>query len=795
MSLPYMSDKSMMRDVVRRQFGGLNNNLAAQDGEITWMQNMSSREFPLLCPRDRRGLTRTLTSPKGIGAQDEPFWAANGKFYYAGEEKGTVDAATEKQFAVIGSRVIIFPDKKYYDTRVDKMGDMGDKFGNMELSQSFEGLSFKNGEISGVPAESNPLYAEAAAEEFSAGDAVTISGCTIHPENNKTAIVREVDGDYLRFYEGTFVLDTTLQYTVGIGGLPAGTYHFEEGQFSTYNSQTFSGVSFQNGTLGGVAKRANTIYKAGAAWQFSAGETIVVTGCTTHPANNKTAVIREVDGDYLRFDEDTWTLDGELVYTVAGEPLAAGNNHGQYWFSKGEFNIVLSHEGSIWAYDSFPVGSTLTWDEANSRIIGVKNNADHTVVYKAVSPGQTGDYLEFVTVPVNYSESGSITVASASATISEGATLTWNGASLDVDDNGSTYQLPVTAGDAGTYLVFAEIPTDYTESAEVTVARSVPDLDYICVNENRLWGCKGDTIYASALGDPFNFNVFDGLSTDSWQSDTTDAGDFTGCISYQGYPIFFKEDSLYKVQGDGATNFAWTRTSRFGVKAGSHKSLAVAGETLFYLSRVGVCAYQGGMPTVVSDPLGVNTKWESGVAGSDGLRYYVDLYDGTAHSLYVFDTRYRAWHREDASQALGFAFWDGGLHMLCTDGKLWRMDGSSGTRETSLAWEVIFADSVNFYETSESGSERKKGPLRMLIRAALANNVTVTVKISYDDGDDMTVGTLAGGGKKQTYVLPMILRRCDHYRLRLEGNGEAVIYSMSTERYNGSVFQGTGTVN
>lgn len=781
MSLPYMSDRSMFRDVVRRQFGGLNNNLAAQDGEITWMTNMSAKEFPLLCPRDRRGLERTLTKPRGIGAQDDPFWVANGKFYYAGEDKGTVDPNTEKQFAVIGGKVIIFPDKKYYDKNVDTMGTMGSKFGSMALSKSISGLEFKNGEITGVPAEANTLYKSGAAWEFSAGDAVTISGCTVHPENNKTAIVREVSGDYLRFSEGTFELDRTLQYTAPTGGLPNGTYHFEEGQFSVGQAQDLDWIKFQNGSLGGVPKYANTIYgSVNWADTFSVGQTVRISGCDIHEENNKTAVIREISGGYLRFDEGTFTLNTQLQYTVP----AGGLSTGDYWFVRGTFTLI----------NACAADTVLYYDEERDEILVLypDESSERVEVYAGVS----GTRLSFVRTPVAYTESGDFSVSLHDPIVEEGTTLTWNGSSLTAETmGGTTYDVPVTEGSAGIHLVFSETPADYTETATVTVKRDVPDLDYICVNENRLWGCKGDTIYASALGDPFNFNVFDGLNTDSWQSDTTDAGDFTACISYMGYPIFFKEDSIYKIQGDGATNFSWTRTSRFGVKAGSHKSLAVAGETLFYLSRVGVCAYQGGMPTVVSDPLGVNTKWTSGVAGSDGLRYYVDLYDGTAHSLYVFDTRYRAWHREDASQALGFAFWDGGLHMLCTDGKLWRMDGSSGTRETSLAWEVIFADSVNFYETSESGSERKKGPLRMLIRAALANNVTVTVKLSYDDGDNMTVGTLAGAEKKQTYLLPLILRRCDYYRLSLEGNGEAVIYSMSMERYNGSEFQGTGSVN
>lgn len=609
-----------MRPVVRTQFRGLNNNLSAQDGEIVWMENMSSREYPLLTPRQKRGLVQTLTTPNAIGAQDDPFWVDGTGFYYNGTLKGTVNLLGIKQFAVIGSMVIIFPDKKYYDFK-------SGAFGSLSIGQDVTGASFQNGTYAGVPAAANTIYKAGAAWTFAAGDAVTITGCTVHTENNTTVIVREVEGDYLRFDENALTLDSTIRYTVLQEGLPAGTYYFyvlEEGETE------------------------ESVYH--------------------------------------------FTLEDDLA---------------------------------------------------------------------------------------------------------EGDTLTWNGTGIDAVIGGESSTVTVEEGAEGDPIVFADIPTDYVETGTINLGRQVPDMDYICVNENRLWGCKGDTIYASALGNPFNFNVFEGLATDSWTSDTTDAGDFTACVSYQGYPIFFKEDAIFKVQGDAAYNFSWTRTSRFGVLAGSEKSLAVAGETLFYLSRVGICAYQGGMPTVISGPLGNNTKWYDAVGGSDGLRYYVSMADQSDDvHLFVFDTRYGEWHREDDSEALGFAFWDGGLYMLLLTGGLYRLDGEKGTLENDIEWQVKFADSYRFYETTDSNSQNKKGPLRILIRATLPKNSSVVVKMKYDDGTTHTVGTLEGSSsaKKKTYIIPLVLRRCDHYRLSLDGVGDAVIYSISIEKYSGSQYQGSSGV-
>lgn len=616
MSLPYMSDKSIMRPTVRTQFGGLNNNLSARDGEIVWMENMSSREFPLLTPRNQRAWVQSISKPYGIGARDHLYWVSDTSFYYDGVLKGTV-AASPKQFAAMGNMICIFPDKKYYDI------DSG-TFGNLAAGVSGQtGVQFQNGTYAGVPAEANTIYKAGASWGFSAGDAIAISGCTTHPENNKTAIVREVEGDYLRFYEGTFTLDSTIRYTAGEEGLPAGTYHFEEG---------------------------------------------------------------------------------------------------------GQFTL--------------------------------------------------------------------------SSDLSEGDTLTWTGTSITAVIGGVTSTIAVTTGTGGELLVFSDIPTNYTEAGTLSLGREVPDLDFVCVNENRLWGCKGDTIYASALGDPFNFNVFDGLSSDSWTSAVPDEGDFTACVSYGGYPIFFKEDSICKVQGDKPSNFQWTLSSRFGVKEGSSWSLAVAGETLFYLSRAGICSYNGGAPRVISEPLGANTRWAAAYGGSDGIRYYVSLWDydeSDVSGLYVFDTRYGVWHREDYSYAM-FAFCYESLYMLTNTGDLYRLDGDTnyGGSEGNFEWQVKFADSDNFYETTDTTSQNKKGgPLRILIRATLPQNSTIEVKIKYDDGTTHTVGTLEGSSsaKKKTYILPLILRRCDHYRLSMDGYGDAVIYSIAVERYSGSQFQGSSSVS
>ena len=225
-------------------------------------------------------------------------------------------------------------------------------------------------------------------------------------------------------------------------------------------------------------------------------------------------------------------------------------------------------------------------------------------------------------------------------------------------------------GDGGRTLRFYEntFAGTGTEPGAVTLARTVPDLDYVCTNENRVWGCKGDTVWCSKLGDPYNWNVFDGISTDSWSVESGTPGSFTGCVSYLGYPCFFKEDRIFKVYGGKPSNFELMGSAALGVLPGAAGTLAVAGESLIYLSRAGFVAYGGGTTQVIGGALaGMTVK--TGTAGSDGVKYYISALcqDDRVSSgqefraLLVYDTRNGSWYREDSLRALGMAWFSGGL--------------------------------------------------------------------------------------------------------------------------------------
>ena len=325
--------------------------------------------------------------------------------------------------------------------------------------------------------------------------------------------------------------------------------------------------------------------------------------------------------------------------------------------------------------------------------------------------------------------------------------------------------------------------TPYSES-NVKLERKMPDLDYICENENRLWGCKGNTIWASGLGNPFCWYDFDTPGICAWSCDVGSPGEFTGCVSYKGYAIFFKEDAIYKVFGAKPTTFEVSKSSNLGVMAGSHKSLAIAGDTLFYLSRAGMIAYPGGIPEPIGAVLG--ERFRDAVGGSDGLKYYVSMQnqDGI-RKLFIFDTEKGVWMKEDDLEVWEFAFCNRALLALCPDGEdggrllalgaQWPLDG---VVEDAIQSYVEFGD---FYNNME-----KQSLIRMQLRLEIAAEASLEIFVQYNsDGAWQSVKSLAATQKVSDY-LPVLLQRCDHFRVKIVGIGWYRLYSISYEVNPGS---------
>lgn len=324
---------------------------------------------------------------------------------------------------------------------------------------------------------------------------------------------------------------------------------------------------------------------------------------------------------------------------------------------------------------------------------------------------------------------------------------------------------------------------------DVTISRTAPDLQIVFEHHNRLWGAAGNTVYACKLGDPTNWHNFEGISTDAWELELGTPGSITGGISYGGRPVFFKERSIIKIYGDDPTSWQTSQTEGLGVEAGSGSSLAAAGGMLLYKSSLGIMAYTGGWPRCVSEEFG-SLRFHNACAGSDGTRYYVSMERiGGDWEVWCYDTRHGIWHRENNMAIVAFGYGDHlyGLEDLSgSEAPLWLM-GEVRQVECNEEGLVTWAE----FNDWTDGTTRKKGVGKLMVRMEVDGGCRITLKIQYDsDGVWHTVRAIDGGMVKGQVEIPVPLRRCDHYRLRIEGDclGGAgwTLHQLTWTRYQGS---------
>ena len=328
----------------------------------------------------------------------------------------------------------------------------------------------------------------------------------------------------------------------------------------------------------------------------------------------------------------------------------------------------------------------------------------------------------------------------------------------------------------------------------VTISRKIPDMDYVIESNNRLWGCfygerdgkMLNEIYASKLGDFKNWNSFQGLSTDSYAASRGSDGPWTGAITMNNYPLFFKRNCLEKVyiSASGAHQIATTKMP--GVQPGSWRSMQIVDGVLFYLSDTGVMVYDGSLPDHISNDFG-NVKYSDGVAGKQGYNYYLSVkaQDGS-YSLFNLDTTKGVWHREDDTRLTQTADRGDVLYMLTEDGKLLTpgtlAELDDGELEGDFTWEIV--SGAIGYQRAE-----QEYLLRLIPRIKLERPLggSALVHVMYDDnGDWQRVAYIRGNGT-QSMKVPVKPRRCDHFRIKLSGVGETTLYTITREIERGSV--------
>ena len=336
---------------------------------------------------------------------------------------------------------------------------------------------------------------------------------------------------------------------------------------------------------------------------------------------------------------------------------------------------------------------------------------------------------------------------------------------------------PIIRGVNGKTLTFYDNTfTEAEEAAAVTIKRKIPDLDFICESNYRLWGTHGNTIYSSKYGDPLNFFVFDGLSSDSYYIDVGSDGDFTGCMPYSSHICFFKENTLHKLYGSKPSNFQIVTANVYGVQVGCERSMCIVNEQLLYKGVNGVYAYNGGVPELISNAFGT-VRFSEAAAACDGERYYISMKRGTEWNLFVYDVLRNMWLREDDTHAVDMAFSDGHVYYLGTDGGLYKIDRTAD--RSGIEW------SATFCPFNETVNERK-GYSKFHLRLDLSAGAWLSVDLMTDQDIQWRCVYTTHNERAKTISVPILPTRCDSVNIRIRGKGECVVRTLIREFQTGS---------
>lgn len=339
-----------------------------------------------------------------------------------------------------------------------------------------------------------------------------------------------------------------------------------------------------------------------------------------------------------------------------------------------------------------------------------------------------------------------------------------------------------TAADAVEAAEIGRTPrTIYQDSVTITMtlglSRTAPDMDFICESGNRIWGCSSDTheIYASKLGDPTNWNSFEGIATDSYASTVGTDGNFTGCIGHLGNVLFFKERTIHRLIGTKPANFQLTSAGVAGVRAGCERSLQIINETLYYVGRDGIYSYDGSVPYSISNNFG-EVRLQDAVSCQYKSRLYLSASDGDQYRLYVFDPQTQIWMIEDGARFMYAAYGDGNLYYITPGGTLTTIAADG---EFEQEWHL---ESGDIREMSISNKYISK----LLFNVWLSRGSVMNVYIKWDDGPLWEHKGQISSEFNRTYTLPIIPKRCNKFRYRLEGKGTFKLLALGRYIEDGS---------
>jgi len=300
----------------------------------------------------------------------------------------------------------------------------------------------------------------------------------------------------------------------------------------------------------------------------------------------------------------------------------------------------------------------------------------------------------------------------------------------------------------------------------VTVEKGIPNFIDICSFENRVWGITSDELCASKLGDSSEWNDFSvddygTLPSSCFKTEVESDGDFTAITAYNGHIYAFKEDCIYKVYGSEPAEYSLVKLSFPGVAKGCKDTLASVNGTLYYMSKNGICSFNGSTVRLISTEFNLDVL-SADYSGSDERFYYINFQDLSC--IYVYDTRYGIWHQISSPESIrSIVMSDEGLKLV-TSGSVMSMNTSPSNN-----WSFAYRFGVKEFVS--------KHICAVHIRYSLSSEGNV--KISLINKHASYELTSAEGEAKDRILAVRIPVSCsEDAELKFEGTGDFVLSSL-----------------
>ena len=346
------------------------------------------------------------------------------------------------------------------------------------------------------------------------------------------------------------------------------------------------------------------------------------------------------------------------------------------------------------------------------------------------------------------------------------------------------------------YLGFALSSNTICDRCDIS--KDVPDMDFVTVCQNRIWGCSTENheIYSCKTGDATNWYTYAGMANDSYAVTIADSDVFTGAITYNDSPHFFKENKVISIMGNKPKNFETQEYECNGVEIGAEDTLVQRNGYLYYKSKLGVERFNGNNSLNLTPNIDMSATKAFKAAVNDN-KYYIgfNTYPYSNTAIYVYDIEKGMWHVEETVTDFNPFTLRNNIYSVfgANNNRIIVSKLTSNLKEETNVFDEFTGSSYDtvewFVESGEFNAQTMnvKYIERVEFEMLIEEGSRLSIYIAYNDIDEWTpVFKSTNAHTKKVIKMPVRTKKCERLRYKIKGKGNVRIYSIQMQVEIGS---------